>query len=148
MTIFDIARASNGLTDDGVVIDDPQAPFIVTIGVGLIGGAPRITALTITPRDEGPIRRSWLRELPLRELFQVAVAVGYGAEVANESYFRRLAAGGVAPVENRVMAVYNWAIQVNRPGGPVKAIRDFWGVSRPTAHRWLRRAREKARASA
>lgn len=147
-TPFNVARATTGLVGRGVIIDDPEAPFTVTVTMGQFDGAPRIEELTITPRSGIPIRQNWLARLPLREIAMAGVAVAFGSDHVNESYYRRLAAGGVSPLDDRVAAVAAWATQINRPGGQAQAIADFWGVHPRTALRWLQHVRERARASA
>ena len=149
MDIFSIERASTGLIGhDMVVIDDPEAPFTLEVSVNQLDGAARLAALTIIPRSGKMFRRNWLTTLPLREIFMAAAALTLGSESVNESYYRRLAAGGVSSLQDRVVAVANWAEQVKRPGGSSQAVADFWGVHSRTARRWLRRARESSGASA
>jgi hypothetical protein len=149
MDTFNIERASTGLIGhDMVVIDDPEAPFTLEVSIDQPDGAARLAALTIVPRDGKVLRRNWLTSLPLREIFMAAAALTLGSESVNESYYRRLAAGGVAPLHDRVAAVANWAEQVKRPGAGSQAVADFWGVHPRTARRWLRHVRESSGASA
>lgn len=145
---FDIDRATTGLVGRGVFIDDPEAPFLLNIVIRQTDGVPRMDELSIIPKQGMAIRQNWLRTLPLRQIFMAAVALSFGSETVNESYYRRIAAGGVAPLDDRILSVAEWATQIRRPGGQAQAIADLWGVNVRTAHRWLRRVRERARADA
>lgn len=145
---FSVDRAVTGLVGRGVLIDDPEAPFIVNVVIRQTDGVPRMEELSIIPKMGAAVRQNWLAKLPLREIFTAAVALSFGSEVVNESYYRRIAAGGVAPLDDRVLAVAEWATQIKRPGGQAQAVADLWGVHVRTAHRWLRHVRERAHAAA
>lgn len=145
---MDVSRAVTGLVADGVYLDDLDAPYAVVANIVQVDGAAKLTELTISPKNGRALQRNWLCELPLREIFLAASAIALGSEHTNESYYRRLAAGGIADQESRILTVAEWAAQVNRPGGRSQAVADFWGVSVQTARRWLRRARASAGASA
>jgi len=148
MVTFDVDGASTALTENGIVIDDPEAPFFVRIGIEMDGEAPRISELNIVPKNGHTIRRHWLTTLPLRELQMAAVSIALGSDYVNESYYRRIAAGGRAPLDSRVAAVAAWAEVIKRPGGQARAIAEFWGIHERTARRWLRLVRERAAAAA
>lgn len=42
---------------------------------------------------------------------------------------------------DEVDSVSSWAMDTRRPGGAARAIMDLWGVSLPTARRWMRQCR-------
>lgn len=142
MPSIDIARATVGLSSSGVVIDDHEAPFVVTLHVS---GA-QIEKLTLTARNGASLplqaQRKFLADLPLRDMLRVGAALTADETAPNETYYRQLVA--VQDRDWAVLAVASWAVAVRRPGGASGAIAEFWAVSQRTAFRWLARAREKA----
>lgn len=153
---MDITKAGYGLTDDGVVIDDPDSPWLVRAHVGIRpNGRPILTELHVVARDDNPptLTASWLCRLRTRSILQVATALQLGSQHENEAYYRVLAAQ-VSPGRartpdhyRRVLTVASWASTAHRTGGGAGAVAEFWGVTRRTAFRWLRHARETSRAS-
>jgi hypothetical protein len=139
-----ITRDANGM----VLVEDPGAPVRVALAVDTSEGAARLTRITIDVT--GPVRlsASALSRLPISQLIHAAAA-RCGGGYPDEPYYRQLARpkpdgqrGWDSGHWQRVLAVWEWAEQVGRPGGGTQAVADFWGVRRdPTAYRWMKAAR-------
>lgn len=148
--LVDIDRAQVTRQGDGtVMVDDPEAPIAVAVAVDTSGGRARLTRLTVEVRAAAVrISAAGLARLPIAQLVHLAAAAT-GGGYPDEPYYRQLAQpkprgqrGWDAGHWERVMAVWEWAENVGRPGGGAQAVADFWGVSRdPTVYRWLSIAR-------
>lgn len=135
---------------DGTVrVDDPHGNVAVTVEVDASGGPARLTRLTVEVLgDAVRISAAGLARLPVAQLIHLAGAT-LGTGYPDEPYYRQLARprprgarGWDAGHWRRVMAVWEWAETVGRPGGGTQAVADFWGVTRdPTVYRWLTAAR-------
>lgn len=149
--MIDVDRAQITRRDDGtVVVDDPQAPIIVAVRIDTATGTARASSITVEAR--GPAARisaALLARLPLSQIVPLAAATS-GNGHPDEPYYRQLAKpkprGRRASWDRqhwgRVLAVYDWAVRVDRPGGGARAVADFWGVTiDPTVYRWLKIAR-------
>jgi len=118
--------------------------------VGSTRGRRYVSRLRIDTRPGGlPITAERLSRLPIGQLLHVASAqVAPASGHPNEMYYRMLAVppvrGGAAEHLDRVLAVYQWAVETDRPGGGVAAVAELWGVAKnPTAYRWLSQARRR-----
>jgi hypothetical protein len=142
-----ITRRSDGM----VVVDDPHAPVIVAVQVKNVRGRSALVELHVQDRQTGRARisASLLSRLPVAQIVAVAAATQEGGH-PDEVYYRQLARpkprGRRASWDpghwQRVMAVYEWAVRVRRPGGGTRAVADFWNVTiDPTVYRWLKTAR-------
>jgi hypothetical protein len=155
--LLDLDRAQVTRQGDGtVVVDDPQAPFAVAVAVDTSGGRARLTRLTVEVRAAAArLSAAGLARLPISQLVHLAAAAA-GGGYPDEPYYRQLAQpkqrgqrAWDAGHWSRVLAVWEWAEDVGRPGGGAQAVADFWGVSRdPTVYRWLTLARGAQRAVA
>lgn len=136
--------------DGSVVFDDPASPWIVRLwpAVDEAQGRAYVSRLSIDVRPGGePINPSRLARLPLPLLTHMATALDRAQpEHPNETYYRMLASIPKPPGQrhwdaghwDRVLAVYDWAAETERPGGPARAVAEFWGVAvDPTVYRWL-----------
>lgn len=152
--MIDVDRAMISRRDDGtVVVDDPQAPVIVAVRIDTATGSARASALTVEARwPTTRISAALLARLPLSQIVPLAASTSGGGH-PDEPYYRQLARpkprGRRASWDRghweRVLAVYEWAIRVRRPGGGARAVADFWGVTiDPTVYRWLKIARGDA----
>lgn len=142
-----ITRRSDGM----VVVDDPHAPVIVAVQVQHNRGRTVLSELHVQDRqnDRARISASLLARLPIAQIVAVAAAT-QAAGHPDEVYYRQLARpkprGRRASWDpghwQRVLAVYEWAVRVRRPGGGARAVADFWNVTvDPTVYRWLKTAR-------
>lgn len=152
MTVLNISHATTGLTEAGVIVDDPGAPYRVIVSADRSHSVPVIARLSLELREHDlpPSRAeqiSFIAGLPVRDIMRAAVALQFGSEHANETYYRSLVASG-ADRDYAILTVASWAREVDRPGGASGAIAEFWGVSQRTAFRWLARARASAPAPA
>jgi len=149
--LLDIDRAQVSRSPDGaVVIDDPDAPWVVHAWVSEATGRPCITQLVVQARGPGLcVTAARLGRLPTAQILHVAAAEVLGHGHDDEVYYRMLA----RPRERgarawdadhyaRVLAVHAWAVRTGRPGGGAQAVADLWGIAKnPTAWRWLAQAR-------
>lgn len=148
MPLLNPAAAQITMDDrGGVTIDDPDSPLLVTLQ---LDEHHRISHLSITTRHPtGRITSAGLSRLPLAQMQRLAVAI----HTVTPDTTWWTATASLKPAGSRswdddhwgrVLAVAEWA--ANRPGGPARAIADLWGVSlRPTAYRWLARAKSSQR---
>jgi hypothetical protein len=136
--------------DGSVKVDDPQCPLVVTLRVDTGDGhRARLSSLTVDARGGHRITTKGLSRLPLPQLLHIA-ALHQVCTHPNEAHWRSLVRP--KPYGERdwpadhwalVWDVYRWAIQSGRPGGGYQAVADLWCVSRrPTAYRWVSRARQ------
>lgn len=141
MTKMDMSRVTTSLADDGVWIDDPDAPFRLKVTVDIADDLPWLTSLSMYPRAgwRHVAYRNWLASIPLHGVARLAAMVVMGDSELNESLYRRMASS--PPDTARIRTVAEWANQVAWPGGASAALSQMWGVSRSTACRWLRSAR-------
>lgn len=144
--LLDTERAQISADAGGILIDDPDAPWLVWVRVEPIQGVDAIVELRLLARPDRPaITAGALARLPVAHLRHAAAAAGH----PNEAYYRMLArpkapGGHRWPADHwsRVLQIYQWAADTKRPGGPLQAVADMWGVAvRPTVRRWLKRAR-------
>lgn len=151
--LIDIDRAQISQGPDGsVTIDDPGAPWVVHVAVQQIDGRVCIGSLRVDSRNGLCITGARLGRLPTAHLLQIAAAELLGGQHTDEMYYRMLARPRESGARSwdadhyrRVLAVHDWAIRTDRPGGGPGAVAEFWGVSRaPTVWRWLARARRMA----
>ena len=143
-----VTRRSDGM----VVVDDPAAPVVVSVRLDTTGGRPVPSVVTVQARHPGVrISAAMLSRLPLAQIVPLAAATN-GSGHPDEPYYRQLARpkprGQRASWDpghwDRVLAVHDWALRVQRPGGGARAVADFWGVTvNPTAYRWLKIARTR-----
>jgi hypothetical protein len=149
--MIDVDRAQITRRSDGMVmVDDPQAPVVVLVQVDTSTGQARPTTVTVQARHSGArISAALLARLPLSQIVPLAASTS-GTGHPDEPYYRQLARpkprGRHASWDrghwDRVLAVYEWAQRVDRPGGGARAVADFWGVTiDPTVYRWLKIAR-------
>lgn len=151
--MIDVDRAQITRQSDGtVLVDDPAAPVTVAVQVDHSSGIARATQVTVTARGPARISTSLMSRLPLPQIVSLAAATG-GTGHPDEPYYRQLARpkprGARAHWDRghwqRVLAVYEWAEKVDRPGGGARAVAQFWNVTvDPTVYRWLKIARGKA----
>lgn len=135
-------------SDGSVRVDDPECPFAVTLRVDTVGGRVRLTSLTVDTRDTARITAKGLSRLPLPQLLHIA-ALRQATSHPNEDHWRSLVQP--KPYGERdwpdshwqlVWDVFCWAVETKRPGGGFQAVADLWCVARrPTAYRWVERAR-------
>lgn len=148
--LIDVERAQVSQGPDGsVTFDDPGAPWVLHVTVVDNDGRPCIGSLRVDSRDGLCITSARLGRLPTAQLLQVAAAELLGGGHVDEMYYRMLARPlprGARSWDDdhwrRVLAVHDWAVRTDRPGGGPGAVAEFWGVAKsPTVWRWLARAR-------
>lgn len=136
-----ITRESNG----SIVVDDPGSPLLLRVRTDNAVEPVRIVELVVTVRHPtARINPSGLARLPLAQIRHLAAA----ADHPNDSIWQmgispKLPGGRSWPPEHwvQVLAVNDWAVTTNRPGGGPQAVADMWHVARnPTAYRWLKLA--------
>lgn len=137
----------------------PDLPWMFGVQIGDVNGVWQIVGLRIEgapvqfgPDDERPllwaggakngieptITTDLLRQLPLRQLREMAVRRHRGEDDLLEPFVLERPAGGWGEEHYRTVAqVYR-----NAPDAPLKAISQRWGVSRAAASKWVRKARE------
>lgn len=139
-------------TDGMVRVEDPDGSVAVAVAVDTSGGPARLTRIIVEARGMGVrLSAAGLARLPIAQLVHLAAAT-MGTGYPDEPYYRQLARprprgqrGWDRGHWSRVLAVWEWAESVGRPGGGAQAVADFWGVSRdPTVYRWLTAARAAA----
>ena len=131
-----------------VCLDDPASDVIVTVTTEAQPGRHqrRITTITVTVRDgaDTAITSGLLARLPLTELARYAAPTRH----PNDVHWRTVA--DTKPVGTRswpdthwpaVAAVWRWAHDTSRPGGPNATVAEFWQVSNITTKRWLAHCR-------
>jgi hypothetical protein len=152
--MIDVDRAQVSRREDGtVVVDDPSAPVVVGVRVDTSTGSARATMVTVEARSAATrISAALLARLPLAQIVPLAASTS-GNGHPDEPYYRQLARPKPVGLHaswdrghwDRVLAVYEWAVRVDRPGGGARAVADFWGVTiDPTVYRWLKIARGRA----
>lgn len=145
--LVDPAAAQITLQSTGLIaIDDPESPVLVEIS---IDEHNRINKMIITSRHPSArITAATVRRIPLAALQRIAISMRTAPP--EETWWHSDAAvkhgrSWSADHWHRVLQAAEWARETGRPGGPAQAIADLWGVSRrPTAYRWLSRARAAA----
>lgn len=151
--VIDVDKAQITRESDGqVVVDDPGAPIVVRVRVDRQPGRARARSVTVEARDAGVrISAVMLSRIPLAQIVPLAAST-MGSGHPDEPYYRQLARPKPRGLRaswdpdhwQRVLAVYEWAVRVARPGGGAVAVADFWGVTvDPTVYRWLKIARSQ-----
>lgn len=150
--LVDVDRAQVAQNPDGsVTIDDPGSPWLVHLTVHENDGRVCIGQLRIVSRDGLCITSARLGRLPTAQMLQVAAAEVLGAGHDSEMYYRMLARPRGRGERSwgpdhyrRVLAVHDWAVRTERPGGGPQAVAELWGVAKsPTVWRWLAQARRQ-----
>jgi hypothetical protein len=149
---------SVGLNGDGWVrVSVPELPWKVEVLVRSVDGAPQILGLRLEPdvNENGALKPPWLvrdvaintsslRRLPLRRLRDAASAMTkLDLQMAMAPLHPALRKPGqpLPPGHlNEVSDVYRSAVGASQ--APLRAIMHRWRVTRPTASRWVRAARE------
>lgn len=102
--------------------------------------------ISVSRTDDGPVTSVLLRKVPVAELAAQAVAA-FSAErpkitVARLDELRDAGARGLSDETLRLVAlVYEDVLSQN--GNPVQEVVEAFGISRSTATRWIRRARDR-----
>ncbi len=152
MPQLSLDRAAVTRHSDGAVrVDDPECPVVVTLYVDTSAGRAQLSSLTVEARPYQRITAKGLARLPLPQLLHIA-ALRQVPSHPNEEHWRSLVQP--KPYGERdwsdehwrlVWDVYRWAVETKRPGGGFQAVADLWCVARrPTAYRWVARARQVA----
>ncbi len=150
---------SIGLNAGGwVPISIPELPWKVEILVESVDGSPQILGLRLEPDtdENGQLRPPWLvrdvvintsslRRLPLRKLRDAAFSL---KRLELDKVFAALRPAIRKPGQplppghsEQVAEVYRVAVEASE--APLRAIMTRWRVTRPTASRWVRAARDE-----
>lgn len=148
-TLIDVSSAQIQVDDSGtIVIDDPDSPLIVKVTTDDSG---KISDLQVTRRHpSGRITSAIMARLPIAQIQRLATVITRTRTSTPDEAWWTVSAV-TKPAGSRhwpddhwvtVRAVATWAKATKRPGGAATAIADLWGIAkRPTAYRWLARAR-------
>lgn len=139
---LEISRSSIHRDGSGkLTILDPESSIILVVEPS---GDGDIRNLTVIPKDGYRLTASALGRIPI---FQIRRLVRQSAHpndlVWKHSVTQRRLGERSWPNEHwsEVDSVSSWATSTRRPGGSARAIMDLWGVSLPTARRWMRQCR-------
>lgn len=147
-----------GVKGDGwVSIDTSELPWHVEVYVRTVDGSPQVLGLRLEPPKEGEamepqwrvrdliIDNAALRRLRLGHLRKAASRMRaldlQQALAALRPDVRRPAQPFAPGHFERVADVYREAVEAGDP--PLPAIMARWHVARPTASKWVRKAREE-----
>lgn len=148
---MNVLRATIGNGPDGsVIIDDPEAPYVVRLWLTAEDGHTYISSIRVDVRSE-PISAARLGRLPIEAMLDVVSDRRRMTGHANEALYGLLTRGPRPGAAGRpedhwglVLEIYEWARETNRPGGPARAVADMWGVQvDPTVYRWLAETRRR-----
>ena len=156
---MDLTRARVARSGDGsVVFDDPTSPWVVRVWPKSGPRGRYVARLRVDVRDPTiRITSARLAALPVAQMLHVAAGERAGdLSHPNEAFYRMLAAPKRPGSRSwgrdhydRVVTVYDWAVESGRAGGGARAVAEFWGVAvNPTVYRWLARARREDRGTA
>ncbi len=147
------AVADGMISVDGrgaIRLDDPASPVVVTVATLPMPGSHRrrVTEVTVAVRDAAAsITPGLLGRLPIAALARLAAPHRHPDDGHWQTIARTRPARARSWPDGHwrdVAAVYRWAQETCRPGGPRLAIAEFWQVSRePTAKRWLAECRRR-----
>lgn len=148
---MDVGRARINHTGDGaVVFDDPTAPWVVRVWPRTGPRGRYVARLRVDVRDPAVgVTPGRLARLPVSQMLHLAAATAPGPAHPNEMYYRMLAQPKTGRSWDdghweRVLEVFDWAVETGRPGGGPAAVADLWGVALdPTVWRWLTKARRR-----
>lgn len=108
----------------------------------------RVVTISIGATHGGSVTRATMDRIPIGQLTRIATAIlvsGISDAMIISMVCPQHDGQRSWPDEHwrNVLKVIEWAERTRRPGGPTQAIADLWGVTRrPTAYRWLKRARQ------
>lgn len=105
-----------------------------------------IRSLTIIPRDGYRLVASALSRIPVAQIRRLIRQSEHpNDQIWKHAITQRKIGQRSWPDEHwaEVISVFSWAQETHRPGGGAKAVTDLWGVSLPTARRWIKAARRK-----
>lgn len=113
---------------------------------GTTGVQPwEVRGLYIQRKDGGPLSSTIIRRVPVAELLSVAINA-WGDESRNRLAAAALEmreAGRQGPTDMTLHLVADvYSSELMRRGNPVQAVADAFEISRSTATRWVRRARD------
>jgi hypothetical protein len=129
-----------------VRLDDPASPYVVSVAAEQVGVRLRVIAVEVTvrPGSGATITASGMSRLPLAGLALAAAATQH----PNDSHWRSLVQGKPPGCRSWprshwgvVAAVWRWAHETGRPGGPNGTVGEFWAVGPATVKRWMARIR-------
>lgn len=151
--ILDVGRARIAhLSDSAIVFDDPGAPWVVRVWCGIGPRGRYVSHLRVDVRDPTVgITAARLGRLPVSQMLHVAATTAPGRSAhPNEEYFSMLSQPKPGRHWDpghweRVLEVFEWAVDTGRPGGGLAAVGEKWGVGLTTVHRWLAKARRLRR---
>lgn len=154
--MLDVGRARVAHTSDGaVVFDDPGAPWVVRVWPRTGPRGRYVGRLRVDVRDpEVGVTAARLARLPTSQMLHLAASTAPGRSAhPNEAFFSMLA----QPKRGRhwddghwerVLAIFEWAVETRRPGGGRVAVAEKYGVTpNPTVDRWLAEARRRRAAA-
>ncbi len=143
----------------GVAVDDPLNPYLIEIEVQVVDGQPRCEELRCRQRPDGPpVSSENLRKVRLGGYLRLsAVAMSFHAVLDENGDVLFAQATGTGDEELLARAavrrprvtvtedLLRRVAQIHRDGGPkgTLAVQRHYSVSRATAARWVRAARER-----
>ena len=139
-TLIDLDRARVSLHHGSAVVDDPDSPWLLRAWTRPDhAGRHHLVRLRVDVRQPGTdITAARLARLPLAQIVHLASAMHVPTAHPNESYYRLLARPRPPGQRHwddghyaRVLQVYEWAEDTNRPGGGIIAIAELWGIVPP-----------------
>jgi hypothetical protein len=139
-------QGSSTLTVGPITLDDP--PSRVVLEVELSDGAYVCTSITVERLRGGPpITSEALHAVPVRRLIRENLSKRLrllgtpGSQAATWDPALLREQGPTDWTLEAVAFVYRTAVMLDEP--PVLAVRDHFGIPRPTAARWVEKARQR-----
>jgi hypothetical protein len=141
---LEISRSSIHRDGTGkLTILDPESSIVLVVEPA----GDDIRSLTVIPKEGYKLTASALGRIPISQLRRLVRQSTHPNDLVwKHSITQRKLGERSWPAThwNEVMSVANWAKDTKRPGGAAKAIMDLWGVSLPTARRWMRQCRSES----
>jgi hypothetical protein len=124
-----------------LTILDPESSMVVVVEPT---GDGDIRSLTVVPKEGYKLTASALGRIPISQIKRLVRQSTHPNDLVWKHSVTQRRLGERSwpdPHWDEVRNVASWATRTRRPGGMARAIMDLWGVSLPTARRWMRRCR-------
>jgi len=139
---IEISRSSIHRDGTGkLTIIDPESALTLVVEPA---GDGDIRSLTVVPKRGYRLTASAIGRIPISQIRRLVRQSNHPNDLVwQHSVTQRKLGERSWPATHwdEVRSVASWAVDTKRPGGAARAIMDLWGISLPTARRWMRQCR-------
>lgn len=123
---------------------DVDLAWATEVQIEVVDGRPSVIGLRLTPvpGNHTAIGAETLRRFPLRRALKAAQTQRGPIEEPGDEFDVQRVRGKAHPLEHyrQVASAYDLAVDAGE--SPTQFIQETWGISKPTAQVWIRKARD------